>query len=246
MFPSFNAIEEIKISETLNPAEFGGVADITTVSKSGTNSFHGGAFENVQNTDFNAADTFSNQVNPVKLNNFGVYIGGPIIIPKLYNGRNKTFFFASGEVLRLPKSQTNLLSVPTQAMRNGDLSAYLNPANGGSDNQLTGYPGNIIPKSQLNPFGQKLLNFFYPLPNYGPPGAIANNYLATYALPINSAQGDMRMDEQISSKHLVYVRYTYKNRRIIGLPYDSSGNPGLPSGGEHFQAGNLQCVYHRL
>ena len=59
MFPSFNSIEEIKISETLNPAEFGGVADITTISKSGTNDFHGGAFENVQNTDFNAADTFS-------------------------------------------------------------------------------------------------------------------------------------------------------------------------------------------
>ena len=62
MFPSFNAIEEIKISETLNPAEFGGVADITTISKSGTNEFHGGAFENVQNNDFNAADTFSHIV----------------------------------------------------------------------------------------------------------------------------------------------------------------------------------------
>jgi len=82
MFPSFNAIEEIKLSETLNPAEFGGVADITTVSKSGTNEFHGGAFENVQNTDFNAADFFSNSVTPVKLNDFGLFLGGPVIIPK--------------------------------------------------------------------------------------------------------------------------------------------------------------------
>jgi hypothetical protein len=228
LFPSFNAIEEIKISETLNPAEYGGVADITTVSKSGTNTFHGGLFENVQNTAFNAADTFSNLVSPVKLNNFGAYIGGPVIFPKLYNGRNKTFFFASGEILRLPKSQTTVLSVPTQAMRNGDLSAYLDPANGGADNLLTGYPGNIIPKSELNPFGQKLLNFFYPLPNYGPPGAIANNYLATFALPINSAQGDVRVDQVISPKHLVYVRYTYKNRRVTGLPQDGSGSPGSP------------------
>ena len=55
-------------------------------------------------------------------------MGGPVIIPKLYNGRNKTFFFGSSEVLRLPKSQTSVLSVPTQAMRNGDLSAYLIPA----------------------------------------------------------------------------------------------------------------------
>jgi hypothetical protein len=232
LFPSFNAIEEIKISETLNPAEYGGVADITTVSKSGTNSFHGGLFENVQNTDFNAADTFSHQVTAVKLNNFGVFVGGPVIFPKLYNGRNKTFFFVSGEVLRLPKSYTTVLSVPTQDMRNGNLSAYLDPANGGSGNQLTGYPGNIIPPGQLNAFGQKLLSFFYPLPNYGPPGAIANNYLATYAVPINSAQEDMRVDENISSKHLVYVRYTYKNRRVINYPRDGSGNPGSPLVGD--------------
>ncbi len=82
LFPSFNSIEEIKISETLNPAEFGGVADVTTVSKSGTNEFHGGLFENVQNTDFNAADTFSHIVTPVKLNNFGAYMGGPVIFPE--------------------------------------------------------------------------------------------------------------------------------------------------------------------
>ncbi len=232
LFPSFNAIEEIKISETLNPAEYGGVADITTVSKSGTNEFHGGLFENVQNTDFNAADTFSHEVTPVKLNDFGLYIGGPVIFPKLYNGRNKTFFFVSGEILRLPKSYTTVLSVPTVDMRNGDLSAYLDPANGGAANQLTGYPGNRIPASQLNPFGQKLLNFFYPLPNYGPPGAISNNYLASYALPINSAQGDVRLDENIGPKHLVYVRYTYKNRRVTNYPKDTSGNPGSPLVGD--------------
>jgi hypothetical protein len=228
LFPSFNAIEEIRISETLNPAEFGGVADITTISKSGTNTFHGGLFENVQNTDFNAADTFSNIVTPVKLNDFGLYLGGPIIIPKLYNGRNKTFFFGSYEVLRLPKSLTAVLSVPTQAMRTGDLSAYLDPSQGGSANQLTGYPDNIIPPTQINPYSQKLLNFIYPLPNYGAPGAIANNYLGTYAIPINSSQGDVRIDQALGSKHLIFVRYTYKNRRITGTELDGSGNPSSP------------------
>jgi hypothetical protein len=228
LFPSFNAIEEIKLSETLNPAEFGGVADITTISKSGTNEFHGGAFENVQNTDFNAADFFSNAVTPVQLNNFGLYLGGPIIIPKVYNGRNRTFFFGSFEVLRLPKSYTTLLSVPTAAMRNGDLSAYLDPSNGGSSNALTGYPGNIIPQTQLNSFAQSLSNLIYPLPNYGPPGAIANNYLATYAIPINSAQGDVRLDQSITPKHLLYARFTYKNRRINNYQEDGSGNPSTP------------------
>jgi hypothetical protein len=234
LFPSFNSIEEIKISETLNPAEFGGVADITTISKSGTNEFHGGLFENVQNTGFNAADTFSHIATEDKMNDFGVYLGGPIILPKLYNGRNKTFFFGSYEVLRLPKSYQFVQTVPTEAMRNGDLSAYLDPnqPGGGPQNVLADYPGNIIPKSALSPFGQSLLNFFYPLPNYGPPGAIANNYLDTYATPINSAQGDVRVDEVISPKHTVYVRYSYKNRRVTTFPVDLYGNPGSPLPGE--------------
>jgi hypothetical protein len=228
MFPSFNAIEEIRISETLNPAEYGGVADITTISKSGTNSFHGGLFENLQNSDFDASDTFSHVAPLIKMNNFGAFLGGPVVIPKLYNGRNKTFFFGSLEYLRLPKQTTQLLSVPTAAMRNGDLSSYLSDANGGSANLLTGYPGNQIPASQLNPFALAVLNRFYPLPNYGAPDLIANNYLATFLDPINSAQGDVRIDEVISAKHLVYARYTYKNRRVVNPPTDSSGNISSP------------------
>src|SRR5277367_1792579 len=229
MFPSFNSIEEIRISETLNPAEFGGVADITTVSKSGTNEFHGGAFENVQNTNFNAADTFSHVVTEDKLNDFGIYMGGPVILPKLYNGRNKTFFFGSYERLVLPKSFTYILSVPNQAMRNGDLSGYLDPSQGGSANLLTGYPGNIIPKSQLSPYAQKLLRLIYPIPNYGGPGAIVNNYLADYPDPIKSSQGDVRMDQSFGTKHSIFVRYTYKNRRITDSQRDGYGPTSNPS-----------------
>jgi hypothetical protein len=228
MFPSFNSIEEIKISEDLNPAEFGGVADVTTVSKSGTNEFHGGAFENLQNTDFNAADTFSHVVTEDKLNNFGIYLGGPVIFPKIYNGKNRTFFFGSFEVLRLPKTETFVNSVPTQAMRNGDLSAYLSAANGGGANQLNGYPNNQIPASMLNPYTQKLLDFLYPLPNYGPPGAISNNYVGVYQIPINSAQGDVRLDQSLGPKHFIFVRYSYKNRRI-DIPQQQGFYPSNPS-----------------
>jgi hypothetical protein len=99
---------------------------------------------------------------------------------------------------------------------------------------LTNYPGNIIPKSALSPFGQNLLNFFYPLPNYGPPGAIVNNYLATYATPISSAQGDVRTDQVIRPKHTVYARYSYKNRRVTNYPLDLNRNPGSPLPEEDF------------
>jgi hypothetical protein len=234
LFPSFNAIEEIRIGETINPAEFGGVADITTISKAGSNHLHGGVFENFQNSYTNAADFFSHMVNEVKMNNFGIYMGGPVVIPKLYNGHDKTFFFGSFEALRLPKTQTEIESVPTLDMRNGDLSAYLTA---GAGNQLTGYPGNIIPASMLSPYSQRVLSTFFPLPNYGAPGAIANNYLANFAIPINSAQGDARVDQMIGSKNLIFARYTYKNRRVLAVPsapaYANPGSPSVPTVGEN-------------
>lgn len=221
LFPSFNAIEEIRISETLNPAEYGGVSDITTVSKSGTNSFHGGGFENLQNNFFNAADTFSHQTPTIRMNDFGAYMGGPVIVPGLYNGHDKTFFFGSYEALRLPKEYQVVESVPTAAMRAGDLSAFSDPSD-----QLTGYPGNRIPTSQLNPYAQKVLNSFYPLPNYGDVNGVANNYLASFQTPINSSQADVRVDQALTSKQLLYARYTYKNRRVLDYAKDSAGNPG--------------------
>jgi hypothetical protein len=233
LFPSFNAIAEIRISENINAAEFGGVSDITTVSKSGTNSVHGGAFENVQNNDFNAADFFSHTAPELKMNNFGIFMGGPVVLPKIYNGRDKTFFFASFEALRLPKSIPLVESVPTLAMRNGDLSAYLSPANGGSANQLTGYPNNQIPASQINPYSQAALNLFYPLPNYGTPGAVANNYLANFAIPIKSNQGDVRLDQYVGTKQQFYARWTYKNKRAFSEPFSNfgSGPPVIASQG---------------
>jgi len=213
LFPSFNAIEEIRISETINPAEYGGVADISTISKSGTNHYHGGLFENFQNSEMNASNTFSNRTPTLKMNNFGAYIGGPVILPKLYNGTNKTFFFVSLESLQLPRSLQYVESVPTAAMRNGDLSAYGDP--------LTGYSGNIIPSSQINSYAQKALDAFFPLPNLAPENPAqpyANNYLASFAVPIKSNQGDVRLDQQLGSKNQIYARFTYKNRRVTNVP----------------------------
>jgi len=210
LFPSFNAIEEIRIGETINPAEFGGVADITTISKAGTNSIHGGVFENLQNNYMNASDYFSHITPVLKMNNFGIFMGGPVVFPKLYNGHDKTFFFGSFEALRLPKSVNVVESVPTAAMRAGDLSAYSDP--------ITGYPNNQIPASQISAYAQKAFGFLYPLANYGPPSAIANNYLANFNIPIKSNQGDVRLDQYIGAKHQFFARFTYKNKRAFQVP----------------------------
>jgi carboxypeptidase family protein len=214
LFPSFNAIEEIRVGEVVNPAEFGGIADITTISKSGTNAFHGGAFENLQNSYMNAGNTFTHTTPTLKMNNFGAFLGGPVIIPKLYNGRDKTFFFASYEALRLPRQVVRTDSVPSLALRNGDLSAYSAP--------IKGYPGNIIPASQISPLAAKALQYLFPLPNAGPINAISNNYNAYFNEPINSSQGDVRLDQNLTSKQQVYVRFTYKNRRVGNTPTGSA------------------------
>jgi Carboxypeptidase regulatory-like domain len=218
LFPSFNAIEEIRIGETINSAEYGGVADVTTISKSGTNSLHGGVFENFQNQDMNAADFFSHQPAELKLNNFGIFMGGPVVLPKVYNGRNKTFFFGSFEALRLPKSQFVVQSVPTAAMRAGDLSAYSDP--------ILGYPNNQIPASQLSSYSQKALSLLYPMPNYGG-NAIANNFLANFLIPVKSNQGDVRLDQYAGSKNQFFARFTYKNKRAFTLP--SGGFSSAPT-----------------
>jgi len=207
LFPSFNAIEEIRISEVMNPAEFGGIADIATISKSGTNTYHGGLFENLQNSAMNAANTFTHTTPLLKMNDFGVFLGGPISIPKLYKGRDRTFFFGSYEALRLPRQVIQIENVPSNAMRNGD---------------LTGLGGPIVPASQISPLSLKLLQYLYPTSNYGIPGATSNNYAAYFNTPINSSQADLRLDQVITPKQQAYVRMTYKDRRVENPPSSTS------------------------
>lgn len=211
LFPSFYAIEEIRISEVINPAEFGGVADITTITKSGTNTYHGGAFENFQNSEMNASNTFTHTTPTLKMNNFGIYLGGPLSIPKLYDGHNRTFFFGSFEVLRRPNQTIQIQSVPSLAERSGDLSALGGP---------------VLAPSQISPLSQKMLQYLFPLPNIGQPGATANNLAAYFPTPINSAQADLRLDQQISSKQSVNFHATYKNRRVQA---PSNGSASLGS-----------------
>ena len=95
LFPSFNSIAEIRVSETNNNAEYSGVADITTTSRAGTNNYHGGIFENHINTALNAGDPFTGSKPKTIMNDFGGFIGGPVVIPHLYNGHDK--------YLRLPQ-----------------------------------------------------------------------------------------------------------------------------------------------
>jgi hypothetical protein len=216
MFPSFAAIAEIRVSEINNAAEFGGVSDITTVSKSGTNQFHGGLFHNLQNTLLNARNPFLARKQKTIMNNFGVYAGGPVLLPKLYSGRDKTFFFASYEGLRLPRETFINQSVPSVALRSGDLSIYPNPVR--DPDTGAPFPGNRIPASRISPFARNALERLYAIPNAGAPNAIANNFSANLSVPINSDQGDLRVDQTIGANQNLFVRGTYKLRTLENAP----------------------------
>jgi hypothetical protein len=226
LFPSFDGIAEIRVSEINNTAEFGGVSDITTISKSGSNGLHGGVYENNQNTVYDARNTFSATVPKLDLNDFGFFLGGPVVLPKLYNGHNKTFFFGTYEGLRLPKQQVLVESVPSLAERSGVLpTTVIDPTNGNP------FPNNTIPMSRISPISLNALNYLYPTPNTGAANAIANNYVINFPTAVHSNQTDVRIDQVINTNQTAFFRYTYKNKLGLAAPGGGSitGSPLIGS-----------------
>jgi hypothetical protein len=221
MFPSFNSIEEIRVSESNNNAEFSGVADITTISKAGTNHFHGGLFENHENTVLNSNNTFALSKPKIVMNDFGGTLGGPVIIPHLYAGGDKTFFFVSFEGLRLPRETPILTSVPSTDMRNGNLTDYL----AGQGISTIFEPDGVTPINPaavpVTPIAANLLKYLMPAPNYGPAGSYANNYQDNFPAPISANQGDVRVDDVIGDRQTMFARFSYKNRQVTTAPNTS-------------------------
>jgi len=218
LFPSFEGIAEIRVSEINNTAEFGGVSDITTISKSGTNAYHGSLFENWQNQFMNARDPFAKTVPKLVMNDYGASAGGPISVPKLYHGRDKTFFFADFEGLQLPKSSSVVTSIPTAAMKAGDLSVYL-PKTVVKDPLGGTFAGNQIPLTRISDLSERAMNYYWPMsPNFGAPGAIANNYSQNFPTTIVNNQGDLKVDHNITPKQTAFARFTYKRRQSLTAP----------------------------
>jgi hypothetical protein len=228
MFPSFNSIEEIRVSESNNNAEFSGVADITTVSRPGTGKFHGGAFENLENTVFNSGVpvAFASSKPKIIMNDFGGTFGGPVILPRLYNGKERTFFFTSFEGLRLPRETPILVSVPSLDMRAGNLTDYLNSQ--GISAICTPSAVVCTPSSPyvitntsavpVNAITGKILSALFPTPNLGAANSYSNNYQENFPAPISANQGDVRLDQTLTSKQSIFGRFSYKNRQVTSAP----------------------------
>src|SRR3989441_9232915 len=208
MRPIADAVEEIQVQTGSTSAEYGSYlgVHINVVTKSGTNTPHGALFEFFQDEALDERGYFENPANPKnprRRNQFGFQTDGPVMLPKVYDGRNKTFFMAAYEGVRANTLFSPIATVPTALMRQGNFSEI----SGTIRNPLTGQPfqGNIIPASQISPTALKLLDF-YPLPNR--PG-IASNLQAPIPSTENVDQIIARGDQNIGNKIRLSVRYNW-------------------------------------
>ncbi len=208
-FPSTESLAEIKVQGVGNAAEYGQVGDITTISKSGTNQFHGDLFWYTQNRALNALAFGQQTKTQLVANDFGASAGGPVVLPHLYNGHDKTFFYGTYEGFRYPRQATIQNQVPTQAERNGDFNAegvtVIDPTTGQP------FPNDTIPTNRISSVTSKLLSL-YPLPNAGDlTKAHSANYIDNRQNNYTSDQYDIRGDQYITSNQSVFARWTWKN-----------------------------------
>lgn len=226
-FPSTESISEIRADGVLANAEFGDPGQIVVTTKGGTNSFHGTGFWYYQSSAFDAIPyTYPTTTKKASVhgNTFGGSVGGPVTIPHLYNGHDRTFFFGTYEGWRHPAQSTIQEIVPSTLMKQGDFSKYCEPASGGGCAPLvlldpftgTPYPGNKIP-SGINQIAQSTLKQFYPDPNIGDPTAYTDNGVANWQANVNTSgssnQFDARVDQYFGAdqKFLIWGRFTWKN-----------------------------------
>ncbi len=227
-FTSVDTIAEFKVLTSTFPAEFGrgGFSHINVVTRGGTQRFRGSLYHFFRNDKLDARDYCSHQVLPLKLNNFGYTIGGPLLLPWGFNrSRKKTFFFFTQEFNRISTRGTAVnTTVPTEAERRGDFSGRGAGRDGRWEtaddpvvDPLTGvgFPGGIIPPSRIDRNKVKLINL-YPLPNFVGPGAI--NYTSAAPSQQHWREELIRIDHIFSPGWKMYARYA-KDSAFVRNPY---------------------------
>jgi hypothetical protein len=254
-FPSIDAIAEVKTLRGTYTAEYGRSASgqVNVVTRSGTNGLHGSAYEFFRNDLFNANGYFNN-LNKVsrpllRYNDFGYSIGGPVYLPKIYDGRDKTFFFVSQEFRRVINYALSTVAVPTSAERNGDFSnSYLVNASGGytgatgpvavcaayaSNGACTAYSTKL---ASISPTAAAYLKDIYagvPLPNSAldlATGQDPHNYSYNARNVFNDNQTFVRIDQALGQKANIFYRYlhdTFPSQEANGLFITAIGMPGV-------------------
>ena len=222
--PGLDAIAEVQVLSNSYSAEYGGLAGVVVTTKRGGNSYGGSAFYDFNNDGLNAL-TYNQKLagtergdpnSKTHAHRWGASLGGPL-------KTNKTFFFVnyegSNEQAIFGGGRAN---VPTQAMRNGDFSG----ANFVINDPLTGapFPGNVIPADRIDPTAQRMLNFYYPLPNRGTQSTGMGIYQQFVPETQNRHRADLRLDHEISEKDSLFVRGSYQHRDPSSVQLETNGS----------------------
>ncbi|MBI4469265.1 MAG: TonB-dependent receptor [Acidobacteria bacterium] len=225
--PSIDAIQEFRVESANYSAEYGRAAGgvISVVIKSGTNKFHGSAFEFLRNDKLDANDFFSNRAGldraPLRFNQFGGTLGGPVL-------PNRLFFFASYQATRDHRAKTETTTVPTPDMVRGHFGnvTIYDPLNVVGGVRLP-FPNNRIPENRMDPVGRRLAAL-YPAPNQ--PGTV-NNFVASQSRTDDAGQFDLRVDHHLRASDTLFVRYSNLDRDTsLASLFAAPGN-GLSAGG---------------
>jgi hypothetical protein len=254
--PSIEAIQEFKIQRSTFGAEFGrSSAVVNTTMRAGTNDLHGSLFEFFQNRELNGTDFFLNRTGrskpPLNQHNFGTAVGGPVFLPKLYNGKNRTFWFFNYEGFRQRVSSAATANYPSRAQLAGNLAddsagtgllPRSSPLCQASPNARkcvnvldpnTGipFPNNVIPASRLDPTTQLALPFI-PTPNVTVPVNSVNfpsfNTIGTPSQINDWDQYNVRLDHQISSRDQLFGTFSWSDETRDVKALRPLGGEGFP------------------
>ena len=258
--PNEDSVQEISVVTNSLAPEYGrtGGGTINMATRGGTNQPHLTLFEFFRNNVLNA-NSWGNNRNGlprgiVRYNQFGGTFGGPVYIPRLYNGKNRTFFFVSEQSVRTPSAVTDTGSVPTDAMRQGIFTGMTNGASGGVGQPITIYdpmtagpnaacppaqpncfrqpfPNNVIPQNRFDPVAMNLLKY-WPEPNCA--SCVTNAALQTTNWRTQGVannpydQIDARIDHNFSEKFRMFARGS--NQSGVNTDFNGFGNVGTPFG----------------
>ncbi len=249
--PPMDSLQEFRVA-TNNSAEYGrsAGANVNMVIRSGSRDLHGSLYEYLRNDKFDANDFFANRQGrgkvPFRQNQYGFQAGGPVVLPKLYNGRESTFFFVNWEGFRRRRGATNISTSPVAEQRAGDFSQQPRPIfdpltssfNERREIVREQFPGNRIPAARISPPIKLLIDTYMPLPNR--PGLV-NNLLNVESQSSDRDTWVVRMDHNINPQNNLFLRYTHQ---MAGL-FNPGANPVFYTE-SRYDGHNLAAGYNKL
>jgi hypothetical protein len=241
--PPYEAVNEFRVNTSTFNAQYGlGQGAVTFSMASGTNTLHGDAFEIIRNQLFDSAGFFPTRFSPSgkaeppinQENDYGFTVGGPVWLPHMYNGRNRTFFHASSDWFRQNQALSNIGTVPTPAMKQGDFSNFMGTNALGQQivvpiyDPTTGqpFPENKVPQTRFSALAQSLLSTI-PDPDTGGVngGLVSNKLPAIHSIPIRQTLWDYTIDENLTSTQNIHFSQWRDN---LNSPYFTSA-PIVPA-----------------